>query len=91
MGVLLSEKNLSPIYLKVCNQFRSQISTQGRHSHSFPLHTVLPHWENRAAFAHGVAQLCLISVLQWSEVKFELRHLHMAPQHQQELAGIWVL
>lgn len=28
-GVLLSEKNLSPIYLKVCNQFPSQISMAG--------------------------------------------------------------
>lgn len=38
----------------------------------------VPHWENRLAFTHGAAQLCLISFLQWSEVKFELRHLHMA-------------
>lgn len=55
------------------------------------MYAVVPHWENRAAFAHGAAQLRLISVLQWSDVKFELRHLHMAPQHQRDLAGIWVL
>ena len=74
-----SEKNFSPICKYV--QSISLSNLHSRYFHSLPLavHGEIPHWENRAAFAPGAAQLCLISFLQWSEVKFELRHLHMAP------------